>query len=171
MSEPAIETALKTFFQSAHFAVAGASSDPSKFGHKIFAWYLQHSLPVTPLNPRANSITVPAKPIDHTYPTAASPAALAAPAETALSVVTPPKVTLALLREAKEAGVRAVWLQPGTYDETVLEAAYNAWPKGVIVGTEGEGRLQPGGGEGWCVLVDGERGLELAGREWKEARL
>lgn len=29
-----MEAALKTFFSSPRFAVAGASSDPSKFGHK-----------------------------------------------------------------------------------------------------------------------------------------
>lgn len=30
----AAETAIKKFFSSPHFAVVGASSDPSKFGHK-----------------------------------------------------------------------------------------------------------------------------------------
>jgi hypothetical protein len=29
-----MEAALKTFFTSSRFAVVGASSDPSKFGHK-----------------------------------------------------------------------------------------------------------------------------------------
>lgn len=29
-----MESALKTFFSSPRFAVAGASSDPSKYGHK-----------------------------------------------------------------------------------------------------------------------------------------
>lgn len=29
-----MEAALKTFFSSPRFAVAGASSDPTKFGHK-----------------------------------------------------------------------------------------------------------------------------------------
>jgi hypothetical protein len=32
--EADMEAALKTFFSSPRFAVAGASSDPSKFGHK-----------------------------------------------------------------------------------------------------------------------------------------
>ena len=29
-----VEAAVKTFFSSPRFAVAGASSDPNKFGHK-----------------------------------------------------------------------------------------------------------------------------------------
>jgi len=32
--EADMEAALRTFFSSPRFAVAGASSDPSKFGHK-----------------------------------------------------------------------------------------------------------------------------------------
>lgn len=32
--ESAMEAALKTFFSSPRFAVAGASSDPTKYGHK-----------------------------------------------------------------------------------------------------------------------------------------
>lgn len=33
-SYTAMEAAIKIFFSSAHFAVVGASTDPSKFGHK-----------------------------------------------------------------------------------------------------------------------------------------
>jgi len=74
-------------------------------------------------------------------------------------VITPPAVTKQLLEEAKEAGVAAVWLQPGSFDDDVLayaKANFNA-----AIGGEGGG-----GGEGWCVLVDGEEGLRLAEREW-----
>jgi hypothetical protein len=74
-------------------------------------------------------------------------------------VITPPAVTKVLLKEAKEAGVPAVWLQPGSFDKEVLEYA-RANFKAAIAGNGG------GGSEGWCVLVDGEEGLRLAGREW-----
>ncbi|KAK7543006.1 CoA binding domain-containing protein [Phyllosticta citricarpa] len=159
--DAAATTALKTFFSSPRFAVAGASSDPTKFGHKIFSWYLTHSLPVTPLNPRAASIT--ANKTEHA--TLPSPAALPAPAETGLSVVTPPQATLALLREAKEVGVRAVWLQPGTFDEAV-EAFATPPFEAALFGNRWGRR-----GEGWCVLVDGEEGLRLAGREWRRGKI
>ncbi|KAF2733317.1 NAD(P)-binding protein [Polyplosphaeria fusca] len=150
-----MEVALKTFFSSPRFAVAGASSDAAKYGHKVFAWYLQHSLPVTPLNPRSPTITV----LKQSHDTVASPASLPDAASTSLSVITPPAVTKQLLKEAKEAGVPAVWLQPGSFDADVLEYAKGAF-KAAIAGEGGDG------GEGWCVLVDGEHGLSLAGREW-----
>ncbi len=57
-----------------------------------------------------------------------------------------------------EAGVRAVWLQPGSFDDEGLEFARREFEAGI--GGDG-GR----GGEGWCVLVDGDSGLRAAGRE------
>ncbi|KAL1635977.1 hypothetical protein SLS56_001329 [Neofusicoccum ribis] len=160
-----MEAALKTFFTSPRFAVAGASSDRAKFGHKVFVWYLTHSLPATPINPRAPTITA----LGRDHAAVASPSALPAPADTALSVITPPAVTLPLLREAKAAGVRAVWLQPGTFDAEVLAYAEAAFPGAVVAGDMWG--ASGGHGEGWCVLVDGEEGLRVAGREWEAARL
>ncbi|KAF2013067.1 NAD(P)-binding protein [Aaosphaeria arxii CBS 175.79] len=153
--EAQMSEALRIFFSSPRFAVAGASSDTAKFGHKVFAWYLQHSLPVTPLNPRAPTITA----LSADHETVASPSKLADPSSYSLSVITPPAVTKNLLKEAKEAGVPAVWLQPGTFDDEVLEYARREF-KAAIAGEGGNG------GEGWCVLVDGEEGLKIAGREW-----
>lgn len=121
----------------------------------VFSWYLQHSLPVTPLNPRSPTISVLSK--DHT--TTASPSALPEPSSYSLSVITPPVVTKQLLKEAKEAGVPAVWLQPGSFDNEVLAYAKREF-KAAIAGDGGRG------GEGWCVLVDGEEGLKAAEREW-----
>ncbi|TLD15333.1 CoA-binding protein [Venturia nashicola] len=165
MLSKAMEKSLKTFFSSPQFAVVGASSDPTKFGHKVFVWYLTHSLPVTPLNPRAPSITIASK----TYPTLSSPSELSSPKETSLSVITPPKATLQVLKEAREVGIPAVWLQPGTFDEEVLKEAGRYEESGgvVIGGLEGG----TGGEEGWCVLVDGEGGLSVAGRGWDRVRL
>jgi len=53
--------------------------------------------------------------------------------------------------------VPAVFLQPGTYDDEVLEFA-RANFKAAVGGDGGWGS------EGWCVLVDGERGLKSAGK-------
>ena len=75
-----------------------------------------------------------------------------------LSVITPPKVTRELLKEAKEAGILAVWLQPGRFDEEGLEYARKEF-KAAIAGNGGEG------GEGWYVLVDGEGAIALAGKK------
>ena len=84
------------------------------------------------------------------------------PKNTSLSFLTPPPVTLQILREAKSAGVRSVWLQPGSFDDQTwkyaqenFESAIGGYAKGTV------------GGEGWCVLVDGERVLDQIARDWK----
>ena len=106
-----------------------------------------------------------------TYATAASPSALASPSQTSLSVITPPAVTKLLLREAKDAGVPAVWLQPGSFDDETLEWARKEF-KAAIGGTApGADGRESNGEEGWCVLVDGEEGLRLAGVEWMAGKL
>ncbi|KAI9799404.1 MAG: hypothetical protein M1833_004104 [Piccolia ochrophora] len=155
-----MEVAVKRFFSSTHFAVVGASQDPSKYGHKVFAWYTTHALPVTPVNPRIAEITLS----DTAYPTATNLTALPFPTETSVSIITPPAVTLRVLKEAKEAGVPAVWMQPGSFDDEGLEFAKANFEAGV--GGEGGN-----GGEGWCVLVDGEDGLRLAGRKVDRRKL
>ncbi|KAF2226187.1 CoA binding domain-containing protein [Elsinoe ampelina] len=158
-SEEEMEKAAKVFFASSKFAVAGASSDPRKFGNKIFAWYLAHGITPTPLNPTTSSVDVRNK----SFETKASPSALSDPKNTSLSVITPPSVTSKLLKEAKEVGIRSVWLQPGSFDSEVLALAKKEFP-GAAVGGDGGG-----GSEGWCILVDGEWAMKEAGR--KEGRL
>lgn len=71
-----------------------------------------------------------------------------------------------VLQEAKQAGIESVWLQPGSFDDEVMTFARKEF-KAAIGGMEG-GTV---GHEGWCVLVDGEDGLELAERRWKMQRL
>lgn len=63
--------------------------------------------------------------------------------------------------------VPSVFLQPGTFDDEVLKYARDGEGedagegfKAVVAGFGG-GTV---GSEGWCVLVDGERGLKKAGK-------
>lgn len=82
---------------------------------------------------------------------------LESPAETSVSIITGPGVTLKALAEAKELGITAVFLQPGTYnDESLAYAEAN-----FATVLAGEGGTGP---QGWCVLADGERGLKAAGK-------
>ncbi|KAL1901133.1 hypothetical protein Cpir12675_000622 [Ceratocystis pirilliformis] len=155
----ATDATARAFFTSKAFAVVGASSDPAKFGHQVFAWYLVNSLPVTPLNPHSSSITVSGKSVA----TVSGVSALPNPTHTGVSIITPPSATLKVLRDAHEAGVRAVWLQPGTWDEAVVEylapGEDGVSPFETVVAGEG-GR----GHGGWCVLVDGEKALGAVGK-------
>ena len=138
---------------------------------QVLAWYHAHSLPATPINPRTPTITIPApsasRPASNStsYSTVASPSALPLPTETSLSIITAPGITKNLLAEAKKVGIRAVWLQPGTYDQEVIDIANRDF-EGRWVGGPGGG-----GSEGWCVLVDGEWGLQEAERKWERRKL
>lgn len=71
-------------------------------------------------------------------------------------------MTLEVLKEAKRVKIPAVWLQPGTFNDEVLKYAYGKDTDGydgeVIAGDGGAGS------EGWCVLVDGEKGMRAAGK-------
>ncbi|KAI1276260.1 CoA binding domain-containing protein [Xylaria sp. FL0933] len=156
----AAEASVRAFFSSPQFAVVGASSNPAKFGHKVFVWYKDHNLPVVPINPASPTITTPRY---GEHATVKSVAELDDPEHTSLSVITPPPVTLDVLKEAKRVGIPAVWLQPGTFDDEVMRFARGGKSAG---GYEGEVIAGQGGagGEGWCVLVDGDKGLREAGK-------
>ncbi|KAL8698102.1 MAG: hypothetical protein Q9201_006756 [Fulgogasparrea decipioides] len=154
-----MEAAAKTFFTSPRYAVAGASADKSKFGYKLLAWYNARRLPVTPVTPSRPSISVATT----DYVAVSSVAQLESPAETSLSIVTQPHITLNILREAKEAGISCVWMQPGSFDQQALEYAKQEF-KAAIGGNDGRG------GEGWCVLVDGDNAIHRAKSE-KEGNL
>ncbi|KAI1660935.1 NAD(P)-binding protein [Daldinia decipiens] len=156
------EATVRTFFNSPQFAVVGASTNPAKFGHKVFTWYHAHSLPVTPINPASASIETPFG----VHPTVKSLADLPDPQHTSLSVITPAPVTLTVLKEAKKLGIPAVWLQPGTWDDAVLEYARGGEEGAEEGGYDGALVAGDGGSGhgGWCVLVDGERGLKSVGK-------
>lgn len=107
-------------------------------------------------------------------PTIRSLSDLPDPRHTSVSVITPPAATLDVLREAKNLGVPAVWLQPGTFDDRVLAYAREGEGEAGDGDLMGDGRgfaavvAGFGGGtrghDGWCVLVDGERGLKSVGK-------
>ncbi|EME44245.1 hypothetical protein DOTSEDRAFT_71925 [Dothistroma septosporum NZE10] len=153
---PAMQSAAAQFFSAKHFAIAGASSETRKFGHRIFAWYLQHDLPAVPMNPNFATVQVSSR----AYNTVSSPSKVSHPRETSLSVITPPPVTAKILKEAKESGIMAVWLQPGSFTDETLVYALENWP-GAAIGGFADGTV---GGEGWCVLVDGDQAIEDAER-------
>ena len=59
-----------------------------------------------------------------------------------------------------------MWLQPGSFDDAGLKYAKDNFEN--AVGGFEDGTV---GGEGWCVLVDGEESLRQAERKWKKQKL
>lgn len=128
----------------------------------VFAWYHTHALPVVPINPGRPTLDLPSK----SYNTVASVKGLADPGSTGLSFLTPPNVTRKILKEAKEVGVKSVWLQPGSFEDSDLVFAKDNFEN--AIGGYEDGTV---GGEGWCVLVDGEASMSKAGREVRRQKL
>jgi uncharacterized protein len=146
------------FFSSKTFAVvgigiylelcpnSGASQDPKKFGNIILKWYINHNLPVDPINPTASTIEA--------LEVKKSISALEAPSSTSLSFLTPPQITVKSLQEASRNGVQRVWLQPGSFDKAVLNEAESLGFETIIA-------------NGRCILQEGEKGLKASKRESK----
>lgn len=95
---------MNSFFASSHYAVVGASTNRAKYGNRVLRWcvlglparvgtqltlqttrYLDHNLPVDPINPREAQI--------EGLPVLSSLTQLKDPASTSISVITPPAVT------------------------------------------------------------------------------
>lgn len=72
------------------------------------------------------------------------------PKNTALSIITPPSVTLKTLRDAHAAGITYVWMQPGTDNEEVIAYANDAGFKFISGGP--------------CILVMGDSLLQQGSR-------
>jgi len=126
----------KAFLGSPTFAVVGASKDQNKYGTKVLNWYKARSLNVIPVHPKEKEL--------EGLETLRSIAELPSPQETSISIITPPKVTLGILEQAKDLSIPFLWLQPGAEDQSVTEyIKNNGLSDRVIYG-------------GPCILVEGD---------------
>ncbi|KAI0743979.1 NAD-P-binding protein [Daedaleopsis nitida] len=131
-----LSTVQKTFLSSPHYAVVGASKDQTKFGTKVLKWYQVRNKDVTPIHPKEDEL--------EGLKTIRSINDLSAPSETSISIITPAKITLVILEQAKALNVPALWLQPGAEDEAVVSyIKENGLEDKVIYG-------------GPCILVEGD---------------
>lgn len=105
---------IRAFLDAPPFAVVGASADRSKFGNKVLRKYVEHGLPVRPVNPAGGEIEglAVAPSLSDLEPTPG-----------AVSIVTPPAVTERVVAEALELGIRHLWLQPGAESPRAVAAA------------------------------------------------
>lgn len=92
------------FFESPSFGVVGASANPKKYGNRVLRKYREKGLVVYPVNPSEGLIEG----------LRALKSVKDLPADTkSISIVTPPKVTEAVVLEAVEKGIHNIWMQPG----------------------------------------------------------
>lgn len=111
---PATEaTLIQDFLAAGPWAVVGASTDRTKYGNKVLRCYQQAGkAPVYPVHPKEREIEG----------LAAYPSLTAIPERPrAVSIITPPKVTEAVVEECATLGIRHLWMQPGAESPRALE--------------------------------------------------
>jgi predicted CoA-binding protein len=101
------ESSTAEFLTAQTFAVAGASTDRSKYGNKVFQALLASGRTAYPLNPSVPDV--------EGHPAYATIADLPEVPES-LSIVTPPHITREVIQQAIAAGVQNIWMQPGAED-------------------------------------------------------
>lgn len=96
------------------FAVVGASTDREKYGNKVLRCYLQNDLVAWPVNPHDEEIEgVPCYPDLASLPESVH----------GVSIITPPAVTLGIVEQAAEAGIKRIWMQPGAESSDAIARA------------------------------------------------
>jgi uncharacterized protein len=96
------------------FAVVGASNDPAKYGFKVYKMLKDAGYRVYPVNPKATAIQGdPAFASLDLLPTKPN----------VVSIITPPTVSLEIVKQAHALGIPHIWLQPGAEDQTVIDYA------------------------------------------------
>jgi len=109
-----MDTRIEQFLSGKVFAVAGASTDRSKYGNKVLRSYQQAGRKVYGIHPREVLI--------EGAPCFAKLSLLPEKID-GLSIVTPPAVTEKLVEEAAAAGVKRLWMQPGAESAVAIARA------------------------------------------------
>lgn len=103
---------IETFLSANAFGVVGASTNQDKYGNKVLRCYLQNGRVAIPVNPRASTI--------EGVEAAGSVAELPDGVDS-LSVITPPEITLQVVEEAIEKGIKNIWMQPGAESDEAIK--------------------------------------------------
>lgn len=114
---------------------------------QVLRWYKDHGLEVIPVHPKESSI--------EDISTISEIKQVKNPKSTSLSVITPPKISLSIIKTAlQDLNVNAVWLQPGAEDQEVkdwIASADESIKSKIIYG-------------GPCILVQGESLAKAKGK-------
>ena len=108
------EDTINAFLKARSLAVFGVSRDPEKYGYKVYKTLKEKGLPVFAVNPRATEVDGdPVYPGLHALPELPE----------AIVTVVPPDVTKAVVEQALQAGIRKIWMQPGSEHEEAIRQA------------------------------------------------
>jgi predicted CoA-binding protein len=102
---------IEDFVSRRSWAVVGVSSNPEKFGYKVFATLLDSGYQVQGVNIKDGEV------LGHRiYPSLAD---LPEKPEV-VNVVVPPRATEQIVRQCAELGLTRVWMQPGAESEEAI---------------------------------------------------
>src|SRR5271155_3271695 len=105
------------FLSAPAFAVFGASDDPNKYGHKVYACYLQKQKKAYPMNPKTKTVMGNPAYVELTD--------LPEKVES-ISIITPPAVTESIVDKAIKYGVKHIWMKPGAESPAAVANAEKA---------------------------------------------
>jgi len=103
---------MQEFLTKDNWAVVGVSSDPTKYGNKVYFKLKRAGYNVFAINPKLNEID--GDPCYHDL--SALPLV-----PDAVSVVVPPKVTEQIIDECAKLGIQRIWMQPGSESEEAIQ--------------------------------------------------
>lgn len=104
-------TYMREFLTFRRFAIVGVSNDPKKYGHIVYHNLKDKGFTVFAVNPNLEQIGE-----DPCYP---SVSALPEPVDGVVLVV-PPQVGEKVVREAADAGITRIWMQPGAESDEAI---------------------------------------------------
>ena len=103
---------IEEFLSKENWAVIGVSSDPAKYGNKVYFKLKRCGYNVFAINPKLNEIDG-----DPCYPNLSALPLV----PDAISIVVPPKVTEQVIDECAKLGIQRIWMQPGSESEEALQ--------------------------------------------------
>jgi len=108
---------IKKFLERGNvFAVVGVSSNPEKWGYKVYKNLKGAGYKVYPINPKLKEING-----DKCYPNLHQ---LPEKPNVVVTVI-PPKITEKIIEEAAKLGIKMIWMQPGSENEEIIEKGEN----------------------------------------------
>ncbi len=107
-----MQNLVKDFLKQKHFAVVGSFRHEQKYAYQILKSLKDGGHEVYPVNLRFKEIEgLTCYPSVKDIPIACDVA----------NIVTPPVVTMKIVRECMEKGINRIWLQPGAQSDSVIE--------------------------------------------------
>ena len=107
-----MQNLVKDFLKQKHFAVVGSFRHEQKYAYQILKSLKDSGHEVYPVNSRFKEVEgLTCYPSIKDIPVVCDVA----------NIITPPVVTIKIVKECKEKGINRIWLQPGAENQSVIE--------------------------------------------------